>query len=68
MIFDLDTLEMLFEEASEEEGAITFEQWANSVGYDSSWTDRQIYEKLPSFLDSYLGSFPINPSWGHGGL
>ena len=64
MIFDEETLAILFEET----GA-NFDEWAESSGYDSaSWTDQQIYAALPQVILDNLADFGINASWMHNGM
>ena len=63
MLFDRDTLEMLFEEAGED-----FAAWMTSSGYDDSWTDQKIYAALPSSVLPYLDDFDLHASWMYGDL
>lgn len=48
---------------------LDFEEWVNATGYDpDTWTDAQIYSKLPDDLLPWLGEFDIHASWKHEGL
>ncbi len=63
MIFDFDTLQMLFEETG-----MDFNEWADNCGYSDEWTDQQIYNALPDEILGVLPEIGINVSWLHGGL
>ena len=62
-MFTQAILEMLFDELGGD-----FEAWVDEVGYNSAWTDQQIYEALPDEFLPYLGDFGLNASWMHGGM
>lgn len=66
-IFDDDTLMMLFDELYPVLG-ITFDQWVTSTQYNSSMTDREIYNLLPKDMLPHLGEFDLNASWFHAGM
>lgn len=62
-------LEMLFSELGEDlETPMTFDEWVNSVGYNSSWTDQQIYNALPAGIKAYILDMGMNWSWLHDGM
>ena len=63
MIFDYDTLEMLFNEVG-----ISFDEWIADSGYTDSMTDQQIYSLLPNPIKEALYDFGINASWLHDGM
>ena len=63
MIFDSETLQMLFEETG-----MSFDEWVDQVSYSSSMTDQEIYNLLPGIIKDALGDFNINASWMHHGM
>ena len=63
MVFDLETLQMLFEELG-----LDFDDWADEVGYTSSWTDPQIYTELPPAIKEEMADIVMNTSWWHDGM
>lgn len=67
-MLDLETLMMLFDELSEEEGAVTFDDWSDDVGYSESWTDEQIYSALPDYIKALVSDIVMNSSWWHDGM
>lgn len=65
MIFDQETLEMLYDEVI---GGDDFTAWLDSLGYSSGMTDQEIYAILPGNIKSELGEFGLNASWMHDGM
>lgn len=59
---------MLFDELVDDLNGLTYEVWVENVHYDTSWTDRQIYDALPDVIKPWLGEFGLNASWYHGGM
>ena len=58
-----ELLMMLFEELG-----LDFEEWAGQhLGWES-WTDQEIYAKLPDEVKENLGEIVLNWSWYHGGM
>lgn len=58
-----ELLMMLFEELG-----LDFEEWAGqNLGWES-WTDQEIYAKLPDEVKENLGEIVLNWSWYHGGM
>ena len=66
-IFTPDILEFLFSEFEEEvEDGYSFDEWVNRVGYLDTWTDEQIYNHLPVFLQALCQDDVMNFSWWQG--
>ena len=63
MLFDYETLEMLFDELG-----FNLNDWIAEYGYTSDWTDQQIYAVLPDDIKDMLGEFGLNASWMHDGF
>ena len=59
----LELLTMLFEELG-----LDFEAWATLNSGWESWTDQEIYAKLPDEVKANLGDIVLNWSWWHGGM
>ena len=62
-MFTEEILMMLFDETGSD-----FDEWAAEVGYNSEWTDQEIYNALPAEILPYLGEFGLNASWMHDGM
>ena len=65
MIFDQETLQMLYDEII---GGDDFESWLSSWGYNDGMDDQQIYAALPGDVKALLGEFGLNASWMHDGM
>lgn len=49
----------------------TFEQWLDSIGYSTSWSDQQLYQAFAAAFPDFVELFSdwnMNPSWDHGGM
>ena len=65
----LELLQMLFNELGEDlDTPMTFAEWADSVGFTSSWTDQQIYNALPAEIKAAILDIGMNWSWLHDGM